>query len=81
MTAPEAIRLLQEDLDCPSSVPTEDLHQAQTLAIEALKRILLNRNPSLLIGIGLLPGETQERTIQRQGKDSFGDYSYEERTK
>lgn len=60
MTIQEAIRLLQEDFDCPGSVPIEDLHQAQTLAIEALKRILLNRNSSLLTSIGPLPGETIE---------------------
>ncbi|MBA7668297.1 hypothetical protein ES703_76407 [subsurface metagenome] len=58
-----------------------DEENALKLGIEAMKRIcLLREHPKRKLNI-LLVGETEERTVQREGKDIIGDYSYEEAQK
>lgn len=58
MNIPKAIELLQLDLDDPGSVPIEDLNEAQTLSIEALKRVNHIRPNEAYANMTRLPGET-----------------------
>lgn len=56
-----------------------DTKKAFRLLIEAGKRIQNIRGFSYEGGYTPLPGETKERTVQREGKDITGNYHYEER--
>ena len=60
MTLTEAIRLMQKDIDLPGSVDILDLYKAESLGIEALKRILKERLSGSGEDWGHLSGETKD---------------------
>ena len=59
MTIDQAIKLLQADIDNPGSVAIEDVNKAETLGIEALKRVRDNRGECYTPISVKLPGETE----------------------
>jgi len=60
MTIEKAIELIQQDLDDPGSVDIMDLHEAQRMSIEALKRLKDIRHFGEFGAVHPLPGETKE---------------------
>lgn len=63
----------------PPALPDE--MNADMLSINALKQVIESRFDPSTWEPKLLPGETEERILQREGKDIIGNYSYEERQK
>ncbi|GAH73493.1 unnamed protein product [marine sediment metagenome] len=81
MTLKEAIKELEEPDWMITEGHTQEYSEAVQLGIEALKRLQRERvladNPFEV----RLPGETEERTVGREGNDIRGNYFYEERQK
>lgn len=81
ITLEKAIEILTHHQKGTDPLYLPNLAEAEALGIEALKWRIHDEKEVPNWAACPLPGETKGRTIQRQGKDIRGDYSYEEAQK